>query len=418
MSALTRANPECQLGFDPERARLDFPILQRSGSDKPLFFLDSAASAQKPNQVIDAISACYREEYANIHRGVYDLSARTTAMFERVRETAQRFLGAAESREIVFVRNTTEAINLVASSYGRANVGKGDEVLITEMEHHSNIVPWQMLCDQVGATLSVASIDDRGELIMEEFEKRLNAQTKIVAVAHVSNALGSVNPIAEISRLAHSFGAVVVVDGAQAVPHQSVDVGALDCDFYAFSGHKIFGPSGVGVLYGRASILSAMAPYQGGGMMIRTVSFEKTTYEDIPHRFEAGTPDIAGVAGLGAAMDYLTGIGLESIARYEAALLAYATQALAKVPGLRMIGTAPNKVSVLSFVLDGVHPHDVGTILDQRGVAVRTGNHCAMPAMEHFGVPATVRASLALYNTREDIDALVDALFEVREIFG
>jgi cysteine desulfurase/selenocysteine lyase len=294
----------------------------------------------------------------------------------------------------------------------------GDEVLITEMEHHSNIVPWQMLCDAVGATLRVAPIDDHGALIMEEFEKRLCAQTKIVAVAHISNALGSVNPVAEISRLAHSFGAVVVIDGAQAVPHQVVDVQAIDCDFYAFSGHKIFGPSGVGVLFGRASILSEMAPYQGGGMMIKTVSFEKTTYEDIPHRFEAGTPDIAGVAGLGAAIDYLTELGLESIASYETGLLAYATDALARVPGLRMIGTAPNKVSVLSFVLEGVHPHDVGTILDQHGVAVRTGNHCAMPAIEHFGVPATVRASLALYNTRDDVDALVDALLAVRELFG
>ncbi len=418
MSAPNRASTDCTVGFDAERARLDFPILQRSDSERPLVFLDSAASSQKPNQVIDAISKCYREEYANIHRGVYELSARATAMFERVRETAQRFVAAAESREIVFVRNTTEAINLVASSYGRANVGPGDEVLITEMEHHSNIVPWQMLCDQVGATLRVAPIDDRGALMMDELEKLLCDRTKIVAVAHVSNALGSVNPVAEISRLAHSVGAVVVVDGAQAVPHQPVDVQALDCDFYAFSGHKIFGPSGVGVLYGRASILSQMAPYQGGGMMIKTVTFEKTTYEDIPHRFEAGTPDIAGVAGLGAAMDYLTEIGLESIARYEAELLDYATDALSKVPGLRMIGTAPNKVSVLSFVLEGVHPHDVGTILDQQGVAVRTGNHCAMPAMEHFNVPATVRASLALYNTRSDVDALVEALLEVREIFG
>jgi len=368
--------------------------------------------------VIDAISACYSHDYANIHRGVYELSARATAMFEGVRDTARRFLGAAESREIVFVRNTTEAINLVASSYGRTHVGEGDEVLITEMEHHSNIVPWQILCDQVGAELRVAPIDDRGALRMDEFERLVGPRTRIVAVAHVSNALGTVNPVARISRLAHSVGAVVVVDGAQAVPHQPVDVQELDCDFYAFSGHKIFGPSGVGVLYGRASILSQMPPYQGGGMMIQTVTFEKTTYEDIPHRFEAGTPDIAGVAGLGAAMDYLTDLGLESIARYEAELLVYATEALGKVPGLRLIGTAPNKVSVLSFVLEGVHPHDVGTILDQKGVAVRTGNHCAMPVMAHFDVPATVRASLALYNTRSDVDALVDALMEVREIFG
>jgi len=418
MSAPNRAATESHVPFDPERARRDFPILQRSDSEKPLVFLDSAASAQKPQQVIDAISACYSHDYANIHRGVYELSARATAMFEGVRDTARRFLGAAESREIVFVRNTTEAINLVASSYGRTHVGEGDEVLITEMEHHSNIVPWQILCDQVGAELRVAPIDDRGALRMDEFERLVGPRTRIVAVAHVSNALGTVNPVARISRLAHSVGAVVVVDGAQAVPHQPVDVQELDCDFYAFSGHKIFGPSGVGVLYGRASILSQMPPYQGGGMMIQTVTFEKTTYEDIPHRFEAGTPDIAGVAGLGAAMDYLTDLGLESIARYEAELLVYATEALGKVPGLRLIGTAPNKVSVLSFVLEGVHPHDVGTILDQKGVAVRTGNHCAMPVMAHFDVPATVRASLALYNTRSDVDALVDALMEVREIFG
>jgi len=416
MSA-TQATVDWTNDFDAERIRADFPIL-RTDPDKPLVFLDSAASAQKPQQVIDAISDCYSREYANIHRGVYDLSARATAMFEGVRESVQRFIGAAQAREIVFVRNTTEAINLVASAYGRANVGPGDEVLITEMEHHSNIVPWQMLCEQTGASLRVAPIDDRGALCMQGFCDRLTERTKIVAVAHVSNALGTVNPVVEIARLAHARGAVVVLDGAQAVPHQAVDVGELDCDFYAFSGHKLFGPSGVGVLYGRASILSKMPPYQGGGSMIRSVTFEKTTYEDIPHRFEAGTPDIAGVAGLGAAIDYVTGIGLDRIARYESDLLEYATASLAKVPGLRMIGTAPEKVSVSSFVMEDVHPHDVGTILDQYGIAVRTGHHCAQPVMQHFDVPATIRASLALYNTRGDVDALVAGLLRVRELFG
>jgi cysteine desulfurase/selenocysteine lyase len=400
-------------GFDPTRAKQDFPILQNTG----LIFLDSAASAQKPQCVIDAIANCYSRDYANIHRGVYELSARATANFEAVRETTKLFIGAAEAREIVFVRNTTEAINLVAATYGRQNVGPGDEVLVTEMEHHSNIVPWQMLCEEKGAVLKVAPMDDRGALILDEFEKLLCSRTKIVAVAHISNALGTVNPVEEITRLAHAQGAVVVIDGAQAIPHHRVDVASLDCDFYALSSHKVFGPTGVGVLYGKAALLESMPPYQGGGSMIETVRFEKSTYAEIPQRFEAGTPDIGGIAGFGAALDYVTGLGLDAIERHERELLAYATDVLAKVPGLQLIGTAPQKAAVISFSLEGVHPHDVGSILDHEGIAVRTGHHCAQPVMEHFGVPATVRASFALYNTREDVDALVRALHTVRELF-
>jgi len=399
--------------FDPVRVRRDFPILRTEG----FVFLDSAASAQKPQCVIDEITNCYSRDYANIHRGVYDLSARATANFEAVRVTAQRFIAAAEAREIIFVRNATEAINLVASSYGRQNVGPGDEVLITEMEHHSNIVPWQMLCEEKGAVLRVAPFDDRGALRLDEFEKLLSSRTKIVAVAHISNALGTVNPVAEITRLAHAHGAAVVIDGAQAAPHHRIDVADIDCDFYALSAHKVFGPTGVGVLYGKAALLEAMPPYQGGGSMIQTVSFEKTTYADIPQRFEAGTPAIGGVAGFGAALGYVNSLGLDAIESHERELLAYATDALAEVPGLRLIGTAPQKAAVLSFSLEGVHPHDVGSVLDHEGVAVRVGHHCAQPVMEHFGVPATVRASLALYNTREDVDALVRALHTVRELF-
>jgi cysteine desulfurase/selenocysteine lyase len=401
------------VGFDPVRARGDFPILQTEG----FVFLDSAASAQKPQCVIDAIANCYSRDYANIHRGVYELSARATANFEAVRATTQRFIGAAEPREIVFVRNTTEALNLVASTYGRQNVGPGDEVLITEMEHHSNIVPWQMLCEEKGAVLRVAPIDDRGALMLDEFEKLLCSRTKIVAVAHISNALGTVNPVAEITQLAHAHGAAVVIDGAQAAPHHRIDVANLDCDFYALSAHKVFGPTGVGALYGKAAFLEAMPPYQGGGSMIQTVTFEKTTYADIPQRFEAGTPAIGGVAGFGAALAYVRSLGLDAIESHERELLAYATDALAEVPGLSLIGTAPLKAAVLSFSIAGVHPHDVGSILDHEGIAVRSGHHCAQPVMDHFGVPATVRASLALYNTREDVDALVRALHIVRELF-
>jgi cysteine desulfurase/selenocysteine lyase len=413
--AVEPANPRTPetVQFDPARARKDFPILQTEG----FVFLDTAASAQKPQCVIDAIATCYSRDYANIHRGVYELSARATANFEAVRETAQRFIGAAEAREIIFVRNTTEAINLVAATFGRQNVGPGDEVLITAMEHHSNIVPWQMLCEEKGAVLKVAPIDEHGALMLDEFEKLLCARTKIVAIAHISNALGTINPVAEITRLAHAHGAAVVIDGAQAAPHHRIDVADLDCDFYALSSHKVFGPTGVGVLYGKASLLESMPPYQGGGSMIQTVTFEGTTYAEIPQRFEAGTPDIGGVAGFGAALDYVSALGIEAIESHERDLLTYATDALAEIPGLRLIGTAPQKAAVVSFAVDKVHPHDVGSILDHEGIAVRTGHHCAQPVMDHFGVPATVRASFALYNTREDVDALIQGLHIVRELF-
>jgi cysteine desulfurase/selenocysteine lyase len=409
-----RASP----AFDAERARADFPILAQQIRGKPLVFLDSAASAQKPRRVIDAISRFYATDYANIHRGVYQLSERATAQFEAVREKVRRFLNAAEAREVVFVRGTSEAINLVAQSYGRQRVGPGDEVLITAMEHHSNIVPWQILCQEKRAELKVAPIDDRGQLMLGEFEKLLSPRTRIAAVTHVSNALGTVNPVREIVAIARARGVPVLVDGAQAVPHGRVDVRDLDCDFYAFSGHKVFGPSGIGALYGRAELLEAMPPYQGGGEMILSVSFEKTRYKEIPHKFEAGTPHIAGAVGLGAALDYVMELDLGAVAEHERGLLDYATEELSKIPGLRFIGEAEERISVVSFVLDGVHPHDVGTILDQEGIAVRTGHHCAQPVMERFGVPATVRASLALYNNKADVDALLRGLHEVREVFG
>jgi cysteine desulfurase/selenocysteine lyase len=404
-------------GFDVERVRRDFPILQQKVRGRPLVFLDSAASTQKPRQVIDAMSEFYRRDYANIHRGVYELSQRATEAFETARDKVGAFLNA-ESREIVFVRGATEAINLVARAYGARNVGAGDEILITAMEHHSNIVPWQMLCEERGAVLEVAPIDDRGELRMDEFEKRLSSRTRLVAVTHVSNALGTVNPVREIAALAHARGVPVLVDGAQAVSHMRVDVRDIDCDFYAISGHKLFGPSGVGVLYGKAELLEEMPPYQGGGEMILSVTFEKTTFKEIPYKFEAGTPDIAGAVGLGAAIDYVNGVGLDEIAAHERDLLAYGTALLEEIPGLRIIGTASEKASVLSFVLDGVHPHDVGTILDQEGIAVRTGHHCAQPVMDRFGIPATTRASLALYNARSDLDALVKGIRKVQEIFS
>jgi len=406
-----------QAGYDVDRVRKDFPILDQEVNGHPLVFLDSAASAQKPRQVIEALSRFYSKDYANIHRGVYQLSERATAAFEASRQKTARFLGA-DPREIVFVRGTTEAINLVAQTFGREGVGRGDEILITAMEHHSNIVPWQMLCEEKGAILRVAPIDDSGALMLEEFEKLVSPRTKLVAVAHVSNALGTVNPVDEITRIAHERGVPVLVDGAQAVPHDRVDVGALDCDFYAFSSHKVFGPSGVGVLYGRADLLEAMPPWQGGGEMIQSVTFEKSTWNAIPHKFEAGTPDIAGVVGLGAALDYVESLDRAALLAHERDLLDYGTAALEAIPGVRLIGTAPRKSSVLSFVIDGIHPHDVGTILDQHGIAVRTGHHCAQPVMERFGVPATVRASLALYNTRSDLDALVKGIHAVRELFA
>ena len=416
MSAANEQTPVA--GLDVERVRRDFPILGQQSHGHPLVFLDSAASAQKPQQVIDAMSDFYSRDYANIHRGVYELSQRATEAFEAARDKVRAFLNAGEAREIVFVRGTTEAINLVATAHGREHVGAGDEILITAMEHHSNIVPWQLLCEERGANLVVAPIDDRGALLLDEFEKCLSPRTRMVAVTHVSNALGSVNPVREITRLSHERGVPVLIDGAQAVPHGHVDVRELDCDFYAFSSHKLFGPTGIGVLYGRAELLESMPPYQGGGEMILSVSFEKSTWAEIPHKFEAGTPDIAGAVGLGAAIDYLGEVGFDRIAAHERDLLEYGTALLGAIPGLRLIGTAADKAAVLSFVLDGVHPHDVGTILDQEGIAVRTGHHCAQPVMDRFEVPATTRASVALYNTRAELDALARAILKTQEIFA
>ena len=406
-----------QRPFDVDKVRQDFPILRRSVHGKPLVYLDNAASAQKPQAVIDAERLLYEEYYANVHRGVHELSMRSTDAYEAARLKVQRFLNAAHSEEVVFVRGTTEAINLVAQSYGRTKVRVGDEVLISALEHHSNIVPWQILCEEKGARLRVAPINDAGEIVLEEFERLLGPKTRIVAVAHVSNALGTINPVKRIVEMAHARSVPVLIDGAQAVSHVRVDVRELDCDFYAFSGHKVFGPSGVGVLYGRAALLEAMPPWQGGGDMIRSVTFEKTTYNELPYKFEAGTPNIAGVIGLGMAIDYVSGIGLAAIAAHEEDLLAYAAAALSQVPGLRIIGTAREKVGVLSFVLKDIHPHDIGTVLDREGIAIRTGHHCAQPVMQRFGVPATARPSLALYNTREDIDALVRGIGTVLEVF-
>jgi cysteine desulfurase / selenocysteine lyase len=406
------------VSFDVARVRKDFPILARRVHGKPLVFLDSAASAQKPRCVIDAVSDCYANHYANVHRGVYQLSLEATEAVEEARRICARFLGADDEHEIVFVRNATEAINLVAYSWGRRHVGPGDEILITQMEHHANIVPWQVLCEERGARLRVAPIDDRGVLLLDDFEKLLTPRTRLAAVSHVSNVLGTVNPIPEMVRLCRAQGIPVLVDGAQAVPHQRVDVAALDCDFYVFSGHKTFGPSGAGVLWGRAELLRSMPPFLTGGSMILSVSFEKTVYQDIPHRFEAGTPDIAGIVGLGAALRYLEELGMDAIQAYERELLAYVDARLAEVAGLRVIGSAPERASVVSFVVDGIHPHDLGTVLDREGVAVRTGHHCAEPLMRRFGVPATARASFALYNDRSDVDALVQALYRAREMFA
>lgn len=397
--------------------RKDFPILQESVRGKPLVYLDNAATTQKPQAVLDALSDYYRATNSNVHRGVHLLSERATTTYEAARETIRTFINAREAREIVFVRGTTEAINLVAQSFGRPQFQAGDEILITEMEHHSNIVPWQMVCQQTGAVLKVAPVDDRGMLRMDRFQELLGPRTRLVAVTHVSNALGTGNPVQDIVSLAHAANVPVLLDGAQAVAHQAVDVQALDCDFYAFSGHKLYGPTGIGVLYGKAEHLEAMQPWQGGGDMIRYVTFEKTEYNDIPYKFEAGTPDIAGAIGLATAIDYVQGIGLGAISRHEEQLLSYATGRAAEIPGLRIIGTAPHKAGVLSFILEGVHPHDVGTILDTEGVAIRTGHHCAMPVMQRYDIPATARASFGLYNTLAEIDALVESLHKVRKWF-
>ena len=405
-------------GYDVARVRRDFPILSREVYGKPLVYLDNAASTQKPRAVIDAILRFYEAYNSNVHRGVHRLSQEATEAFEAARKRMAAFVGAQDETEIIFTRGTTESLNLVAQSYGRSKLAPGDEILISHMEHHANIVPWQLLCEQTGAVLKVAPITDAGEIDMPAFEALLGERTKIVSVTHVSNALGTVNPVRRIGQLAHAAGAVLVVDGAQGAPHGQVDVQALGADFYALSGHKMYGPTGIGVLYGRRALLEAMPPWQGGGDMIRSVTFEKTTYNDVPFRFEAGTPNIAGAIGLAAAADYLQDLGLERVAVYEAELLAYGTQALEAVPGLRLIGTAGKKASVLSFVLEGVHPHDIGTILDREGLAVRTGHHCAQPTMERFGVPATARASIGIYNTRAELDVLVGALATVREVFA
>jgi len=415
MSALVST---VEAGFDVEKVREDFPVLKQKVHGKPLVYLDNAATSQKPLAVIEAIRRFYEVDCANIHRGVHELSQRSTAAYEQTRAKVKQFLNARTKNELIFVRGATEGINLVAQSWGRKCIKTGDEIVISAMEHHSNIVPWQMLCEEKGAKLRVIPINDRGELLMEEYQKLLGPRTRMVAVTHVSNALGTINPVREIVELAHKAGAVALIDGAQAVPHMKVDVQALDADFYAFSGHKLFGPTGTGVLYGKAKLLNAMPPYQGGGDMIRTVTFEKTTYNDLPYKFEAGTPNIAGGIGLGAAIDYVNRIGLDQIAAYEHELLVYGTEALSDIPGLRLIGTAHKKAAVLSFVMEGVHPHDIGTVLDRMGIAVRTGHHCAQPVMDRFGVPATTRASLAFYNTTAEIDALAAGLRKVKEMFA
>ncbi|HWB82826.1 MAG TPA: cysteine desulfurase [Bryobacteraceae bacterium] len=404
--------------FDVERLREDFPILKQKIYGKPLVYLDNAATAQKPRAVIDSVVKFYKEDCANIHRGVHELSQRSTAEYEKARVRSQRFLNARSRGEIIFVRGATEGINLVAASWGRKNVKQGDEIIISALEHHSNIVPWQILCEEKGAKLRVIPMNDRGELLLEEYEKLLGPRARMVAIGHVSNALGTINPVRQMIEMAHRSGALALVDGAQAAPHQKIDVQALGADFYTFSGHKVFGPTGTGVLYGRAELLDAMPPYQGGGDMIRTVTFEKTTYNDVPHKFEAGTPHIAGGIGLGVALDYVMRVGLDKIAAYEHELLAYATSVLSDVPGLRIIGTAREKAAVVSFVMEGIHPHDIGTVLDRQGIAVRTGHHCAQPVMDWFHIPATTRASLAFYNTTAEIDALAAGIQKVREVFA
>ncbi|MCL4809500.1 MAG: cysteine desulfurase [Thermoanaerobaculia bacterium] len=404
--------------FDVEAARRDFPLLSRETRGRPLVYLDSANTTQKPEAVIRASDRFYRETNANVHRSTYRLSEEATAAYEGARETVRRFLNARSTREVVFTRGTTESINLLASSFGQTFVKAGDEILITGMEHHSNIVPWQLLCERTGAKLRVIPIDDRGDLILDDLDRLLTERTKLVGVVHVSNALGTINPVRALVGYAHGKGVPVLVDGAQSIPHLGVDVQSLDCDFLAFSGHKVYGPTGIGVLYGKESWLANMPPYQGGGDMIASVSFEKTTYAELPAKFEAGTGNLAGAVGLGAALDYVTGLDLPRIAAHEKDLLDYATVRLSEVPGLRIVGTAREKASVVSFVLGDVHPHDVGTILDQEGVCIRTGHHCAQPVMTRYDLPATARASFGLYNTREEVDALAAGLRKVLEVFG
>jgi cysteine desulfurase/selenocysteine lyase len=405
-------------GIDVERVRADFPILSRTVNGKPLVYLDNAATSQKPHVVLDALRSYYTDINANVHRGVHELSARATDAYEAARDRVRRFLGARSTHEIVFTRNATEGINLVAYSFVKPNLRTGDEVLISAMEHHSNIVPWQIVCEGTGATLKVAPIDDRGELQLDAFERMLTPRTKLAAITHMSNALGSITPAQEIVRLAHARDIPVLLDASQAAYHMPLDVQALDCDFLVATGHKLYGPTGIGILYGKESRLDAMPPFLGGGDMIASVSFERSTWNVLPYKFEAGTPHIAGAIGLHAALDYIESVGFEAIAAHEAELLEYGTRVLEDVQGLRLIGTAPHKASILSFVMDGVHPHDIGTIVDREGVAIRTGHHCAQPVMERLGVPATARASLAMFNTREELDALGRALRKVREVFA
>jgi len=403
--------------LDVEKIRKDFPILQQEVHGKPLVYLDNAATAQKPSVVIETLDQYYREYNSNIHRGVHALSEKGTAAYEESREKVKTFINADSNKEIIFVRGATEGINLITQSFGRSMITADDEIIISEMEHHSNIVPWQLLCEHTGAQLKVIPINDAGELIMEEYEKLLNKKTKIVAIGHISNALGTINPIKKMIDMAHQVNAKILIDGAQAAPHTAVDVKALDCDFYVFSGHKLFGPTGIGVLYGKQELLESMPPYQGGGDMIKMVTLEKTYYNDLPYKFEAGTPHIAGVIGLGAAIDYIQAIGLDDIASYEHELLTYATQQVDAIESVTLVGTAKEKTSILSFVMDEIHPHDIGTIIDREGIAIRTGHHCAMPVMERFNLAATARASFAFYNTKAEIDLLVAGIQKCKEVF-
>ncbi len=404
--------------FDVERVRGDFPILSQKVRGKPLAYLDNAATSQKPRAVIDAMKRYYESVNSNVHRGVHYLSDRATMEFEEARAKIQRFISARYLHEVIFVRGTTEGINLVAQSYGRKNVGEGDEVLISGMEHHSNIVPWQILCGEKRAHLRVIPISDSGEILLEEYERLLSKKTKLVSLGHVSNALGTINPVKNMIAMAHDRGIPVLIDGAQAVPHMNVNVQDLNADFYVFSGHKMFGPTGIGIVYGKTELLESMPPYQGGGDMIKSVTFEKTVYNELPYKFEAGTPNIEGAIGIGAAVDYLNGFDWNSLSAYEHDLLTYATDAISPITKLKIVGTAPDKAGVISFVMEGVHPHDIGTILDQEGIAIRTGHHCAQPVMQRFGVPATARASFAFYNTKSEVDTFVKALYKVNEVFG
>jgi cysteine desulfurase/selenocysteine lyase len=404
--------------LDVSRIRRDFPILAQRVHGKPLVYLDNAATSQKPQSVLDALTRYYTTENSNVHRGIHYLSEQATADYEDARSKVKGLLNASDDREIVFVRGATEGINLVAGSYGRSNVGQGDEVIISAMEHHSNIVPWQILCQERGAYLRVVPMNDDGDLLVDEYERLLGPRTKLVSIVHVSNSLGTINPVRRIIEMAHSRGVPVLVDGAQSAPHMNVDVQELDCDFFVFSGHKLYGPTGIGALYGKAGLLEAMPPYQSGGDMIKSVTFEKTTYNSLPYKFEAGTPNIGGAIGLGAAIDYITDIGMDRMSAYEHDLLKYGTERLSTISGLQLIGTAREKADILSFVLRDIHPHDIGTILDNEGIAIRTGHHCTQPVMDHFGIPATARASLAFYNTREDIDALVKGIDKVIEVFS